>query len=80
MSCSFCHRGVQLILAYSRARPAVLAAGKVRGGNEIISSVPSLSYIFLLVPCPSLSPPLLPLPSLFSLSLTQNDPQGLTCC
>ena len=33
VSCSFCHRGVQLILAYSWARPAVLAAGKDRGGD-----------------------------------------------
>ena len=31
-SCSFCHRGTQLILAYSSARLAVLAAGKGRGG------------------------------------------------
>ena len=29
--CSFCHRGVQLILAYSWARPAVFATGKGRG-------------------------------------------------
>ena len=27
-----CHRGVQLILAYSWARPAILVAGKGRGG------------------------------------------------
>ena len=32
MSCSFCQRGVQLILAYCWARPAVLAAGKGREG------------------------------------------------
>ena len=32
MSCILRHRGVQLILAYSWARPAVLAAGKGRGG------------------------------------------------
>ena len=31
VSCSFYHWGAQLILAYSRARPAVLAAGKGRG-------------------------------------------------
>ena len=31
VSCSFCHRGAQLILAYSWARSAVLAAGKGRG-------------------------------------------------
>ena len=41
VSCSFCHQGVQLILAYSWARPPVLAAGKGRGGN-----VPSLFFHF----------------------------------
>ena len=30
--CIMCHLSVQLILAYNRARPAVLAAGKGRGG------------------------------------------------
>ena len=30
--CILCHRGVQLILAYSWARPAILVAGKGRGG------------------------------------------------
>ena len=29
--------GIQLILAYSWARPAVLVAGKGRGGNVVIS-------------------------------------------
>ena len=32
VSCILCHRGVQLILAYSWARPAILVAGKGRGG------------------------------------------------
>ena len=31
VSCSFCHWGALLILAYSWARPAVFAAGKGRG-------------------------------------------------
>ena len=31
VSCTLRHRGAQLILAYSWARPAVLAAGKGRG-------------------------------------------------
>ena len=31
VSCSFCHQGTLLILAYSWARPAVLTAGKGRG-------------------------------------------------
>ena len=32
VSCILCHRGVQLILAYSWARPAILVASKGRGG------------------------------------------------
>ena len=32
VSCILRHRGVQLILAYSWARPAILVAGKDRGG------------------------------------------------
>ena len=78
MSCIFRHRGVQLILAYSSARPAFLVAGKGRGRM----------FLFLLFlyfhPCSSF----------FSISLfhlfyylfspflretAQNDPQGLTC-
>ena len=31
VSCILCHRGVQLILAYSRTRLAILVAGKGRG-------------------------------------------------
>ena len=54
------HRGVQLILAYSWARPAILV---------FISSVSSLSFLFLFLPCPSLSSPLLSVLSLFSLYL-----------
>ena len=46
------HRGVQLILAYSWARPAILVAGKGRGGMFFILSVSSLS---LPVPLSSLS-------------------------
>ena len=65
MSCILCHRGVQLILAYSWARPAVVEVGKGRGGNVFISSVSSLSFLFLFLPCSSL----LSLLSLFSLSL-----------
>ena len=67
--CILHHRGVQLILAYSWARPAVLVVGKGRGGMFFISSVSSLSFLFLFLPCPSLSSPLLSLLSLFSLSL-----------
>ena len=38
VSCILCHRGVQLILAYSLARPAILVAGK---GREVM-------FLFLL--------------------------------
>ena len=55
--CILRHRGVQLILAYSWARPAILVAGKVKG-NVFISSVFSLSFLFLFLHCPSLSSPL----------------------
>ena len=81
VSCILCHRGVQLILAYSWARPAILVAGKGRGGM----------FLFLLFlhfhSCSSFFPV-----SLFHLfdylfyhsspflwEMTQNDPQGLTC-
>ena len=60
------HRGVQLILAYSWARPAILVARKGRGGMFLFSSVSSLSFLFLFLPCPSLSSPVLSLLSLFS--------------
>ena len=68
VSCILRHRGVQLILAYSWARPAILVAGKGRWGI----------FLFLLflhfhscsfLPCPSLSSLLLSLLSVFSLSL-----------
>ena len=64
--------GVQLRLAYSWARPAVLVAGKDRGGDVSIYSVSSLSFLFILLLCPSLSSPLLCLLSLFSLSLGED--------
>ena len=81
------HRGVQLILASSWARPAILGTVKAEGGgggggggDVFISFVSLLSFLFLFLPCcPSLSFPLLPLLSLFSLSLGDdtNDPQVL---
>ena len=81
VSCILCHRGVQLILAYSWARPAILVAGKGRGGM----------FLFLLFlhfhSCSSFFPvPLFHLfdylfyhSSPFLWEMTQNDPQGLTC-
>ena len=81
VSCRLRHRGVQLILAYSWARPATLVAGKGRGGM----------FLFLLFlhfhSCSSFFPvPLFLLLyylfnffSPFFWETTQNDPQGLTC-
>ena len=66
MSCILRHRDVQLILAYSWARPA-LAAGK--GIGFFFSSSVGLFHSFSFLPCPSPSSPLLSLLSLFSLSL-----------
>ena len=79
--CILHHWGVQLILAYSWARPAILVVGKDRGGM----------FLFLLFlhfhSCSSFFPvPLFYLLySLFYLfspflwETTQNDPHGLTC-
>ena len=81
VSCILCHRGVQLILAYSWARPAILVAGK---GREVM-------FLFLLFlhfhSCSSFFPVplfllfcyLFCLFSPFLWETTQNDPQGLTC-
>ena len=78
---SFVTRGVQLILADSWARPAILVAGK---GREVM-------FLFLLFlhfhSCISFFPVppfhlfcyLFCLFSPFLLETTQNDPQGLTC-
>ena len=41
MSCILSHQGVQLILAYSWARPAILVAGRERGGMFLLAH---LSY------------------------------------
>ena len=79
--CILHHRGVQLILAYSWARPAILVVGKDRGGL----------FLFLLFlhfhSCSSFFPVplfylfycLFYLFSPFLWETTQNDPQGLTC-
>ena len=67
VSCILCYRGVQLILAYSQARPAILVAAKGRGGMFLfLLFLHAVSFLFLCFSCPSLSLPLL---SLFSLVL-----------
>ena len=68
VSCTLRHRDVHLILVYSWARPAMLAAGKGREGMFLfLLFLRFLSFSFL--PCASLTSPLLSLLSLFSLSL-----------
>ena len=67
----WCEGVMYLILAYSWARPVILVAGKGRG-NVFISFVSSLSFLFLFLPCPSLSSLLLSLLSLFSFSGRRN--------
>ena len=73
-------RGVQLILAYNWARPAILVAGKGRGGMFFIFSVSSLSLVplsslFLFFISSTISSIFYP----FLWEMTQNDPQWLTC-
>ena len=81
VSCILRHRGVQLKLAYSWARPAILVAGKGRGGMFLFLlflHFHSCSYFF-----PNclfhLLYYLFYLFSPFLWETTQNDPQGLTC-
>ena len=81
VSCILHHRGVQLKLAYSWARPAILVAGKGRGGMFLFLlflHFHSCSYFF-----PNrlfhLLNYLFYLFSPFLWETTQNDPQGLTC-
>ena len=65
------HWGVQLILAYSYARPAILAAGKGREGIFLFLLFLHF-HSFSFLPCPSLSSPLLSLLFIFSLSVGDN--------
>ena len=78
--CILRHRGVQLILDYGWERLAILVAGKgfcfvllffvvvVFFCCFFMSSVFTLSFLFLFLSCPSLSSTLLSLLSIFSLS------------
>ena len=68
VSCILCHRGVQLILAYSWARPAILVAGKGRGGMFLFLLFLHFHSCSSFFPVP-LSSLRLSLLSLFSLSL-----------
>ena len=78
VSCILHHRGVQLILAYIWARPAILAAGKGRGGIYVFllflhfhsfSSLSLIPFFHLLYYIFYLSSP-------FLWETAQNDPQG----
>ena len=78
VACILRHRGVQLILACSWARPAILVAGKGRGGMFLF-----LQFLHF-HSCSSFFP--IPLFNLFYYlfspflwETTQNDPEGLTC-
>ena len=79
--CILHHWGVQLILAYSWARPAILVVGKVRG--EMFLFLLFLHFhscsSFFPVPLFHLLYSLFYLFSPFLWETTQNDPQGLTC-
>ena len=79
--CILHHWGVQLILAYSWARPAILVVGKGRGGMflfRLFLHIHSCSSFFP-VPLFHLLYSLFYLFSPFLWETTQNDPQGLTC-
>ena len=77
MSCVFRHWSVQLILSYSWARPAVLEAGKGRGGMFLFFLfLHCHSFSFLPVPLFHLLYYLLYLSSPFLWETTQNDPWG----
>ena len=80
--CILRHWGVQLVLAYSWARPAILVAGNGRGGMFLF-----LPFFFTSIPVPlsslSLSFISSTVSSISFLSFfwesAQNDPEGLTC-
>ena len=79
VSCILCHQGVQLILAYSWARPAIIIVGKGRGGMFLFllflpfHSCSSFLFLFHLFYY------LFYLFSPFLWETTQKYPQGLTC-
>ena len=69
VSCNLRHWGVQEILAYSWARPAILVAGKGRGGISLFLLFLHFHSCSFFFPCLPLSSPLLSLLSLFSFFL-----------
>ena len=84
MSCILHHRGVQLILAYSWARPAILVAAKGKGAGGGIFLFRLFLHFhsffsFFPVPLFHLHYYLFYFFSSFLSETTQNNPQGLTC-
>ena len=82
--CILRHLGIQQILAYSWARPAILVAGKGKGGlPEMILFLLFLHFhscsFFFPVPLFHHHYCLFYLFSPFLWETTQNDPQGLMC-
>ena len=78
MSCVLHHWGIQLRLAYSRARPAILAAGKGTGKRGcfyffcfFIHFLLSPLFLSFISSATTSSP--------FPWEMTQHDPQGLMC-
>ena len=49
--CILCHRGVQLILAYSWARPAIIVAGNGREVMFLFLLFLHFHSVFLFLPC-----------------------------
>ena len=76
MSCILHQQGVQLVLAYSWARLAILEAGKGRGGCFYFFCF----FPFIPVPLSSLSLSFISFTTSFlPLGDDTKDPQGLTC-
>ena len=74
------HWGIQLTFAYSWARPAILVAGKGRGGMFLFFLFLHFHFCssFFPVPLFDLYYLFYPFPP-FLREMTQNNPQGLTC-
>ena len=72
VSCILRHRGVKLILAYSRVRPAILVTGKGRGGMFLFLLFLHFHSSSSFFPVPRFHRHLLSFLSLFSISLGDN--------
>ena len=77
VSCILSHQGIQLILGYSWASPAILVAGKGREGMFLFLQFHHFHSCSSFFPVPLFH--LFYLFSPFFWETTQNDPQGLMC-